>query len=72
MQKEFGAAAVQINDAKKRNKDASAALTGFLSEIENTKSEETVAALLAVQNRLQASYETTSMISKMSLVNYLP
>jgi hypothetical protein len=31
-----------------------------------------VAALLAVQNRLQASYETTSMISKMSLVNYLP
>jgi flagellar hook-associated protein 3 FlgL len=72
VQKEFGAAAVQINDAKKRNKDASAALTGFLSEIENTKSEETVAALLAVQNRLQASYETTSMISKMSLVNYLP
>jgi flagellar hook-associated protein 3 FlgL len=28
--------------------------------------------LLAVQNSLQASYEATSMLSKLSLVNYLP
>ena len=71
MQRELGAATVQINDAKNRNKDASAALTGYLGEIENTRTEESMASLLAIQNRLQASYETTSMISKMSLVNYL-
>ena len=42
-----------------------------LDGIEQAPTEEVVAKLLDVQNRLQASYQITSTLSKLSLVNYI-
>lgn len=43
----------------------------LIDETENADTEEVAAKLLAVNTRLQATYQTTSMLSQLSLVNYL-
>ena len=43
----------------------------MLAEIETVPQEEVAMEMLALQTRLQASYEATSLISQLSLVNYL-
>ena len=42
-----------------------------LGDIENADPNEVAMKLLATQTRLQASYQTTSLVQKLSLVNYL-
>ena len=42
-----------------------------LSDIEQAHPSEVAMKLLATQTRLQASYQTTSLLQKLSLVNYL-
>jgi flagellin-like hook-associated protein FlgL len=42
-----------------------------LAGIENADPNEVAMKLLATQTRLQASYQTTSVLQKLSLVNYL-
>ncbi|MCP8937299.1 flagellin [Alsobacter sp. SYSU M60028] len=71
IQQDFGIASARVATAKARNRDTQGTLKDALSGIEQPDTNTVVAALLSVQNRLQASYETTSMLSKMSLVNYL-
>jgi hypothetical protein len=39
---------------------------------ESISPDQVATELLALQTRLQASYQTTSMLSQMSLVKYLP
>ncbi len=46
-------------------------LTDFLGDIETTDLNETAAKLLSMQTQLQASYQVTSMLSKLSLTNFL-
>ncbi|GGH26569.1 hypothetical protein GCM10007036_34460 [Alsobacter metallidurans] len=62
---------VAVKEAKQRNTDTQAQLENALSSVEDVTTESVAAQLLAVQNQLQASYQTTSMLSKLSLVNYL-
>jgi flagellar hook-associated protein 3 FlgL len=68
---ELGNAASAMNTAKERHKATEAMLRTSLDTIELATPEETAAAVLTLNTRLQASYQTTSLISKLSLVNFL-
>lgn len=71
VQEELALAAVAVNTAKVRNEDAKALYQSQLTSLEGASLEEAAAMLLSLQTQLQASYQTTSMVSKLSLVNYL-
>jgi flagellar hook-associated protein 3 FlgL len=64
-------AQIMANDAKTRHQQSTATLTDFLQSIENVSPEQVGTELLALQTALQASLQTTAMLSKLSLVNYL-
>jgi flagellar hook-associated protein 3 FlgL len=70
---------VELDNAKtttsnisSRHTDYSAQLTGMLSDLESIPQEDVATQILALQTRLQASYQATSLIAHLSLVNYLP
>lgn len=67
----FSAAQSVMKDAAGRQSQAQALLQGAIDEAENVSPNEVAAQLLAVQNSLQASYQTTSMLSQLSLVKFL-
>ena len=48
------------------------ALTNLVSSTEGISQDQVASEILALQNDLQASYQTTSMLSQLSLVKYLP
>jgi flagellar hook-associated protein FlgK len=48
-----------------------AQLDNMLSDIETVSKEDVAMEILALQTRLQASYQATAMIAQLSLVNYL-
>ena len=64
-------AAARLSNANTTNKATQNTVQNTLDGIEQAPIEEVVAKLLDVQNRLQASYQITSTLSKLSLVNYL-
>lgn len=68
---ELGNAAAAMDNAKERHASTSVILQGALDGVENASPEATVASLLSLQTRMQASYQTTSILAKLSLVNYL-
>jgi flagellar hook-associated protein 3 FlgL len=68
---DFGAAMATLEGAKQRHQTAANMLQDTLDKVEQASVEETAAAMLNLQNRLQASYQTTSMLSRLSLVNFL-
>ncbi len=68
---ELGNAHGAMANARERHQATAAMLQNTLGGIEDAPSEEVAAKLLALQTRLQASYQTTSLLSKLSLVNYL-
>lgn len=71
MSSEFGMAATGLSEAQERNKSERTIIQSQLDGIENAPIQELVVKLVDTQNRLQASYQVTSMLSKLSLVNYL-
>jgi flagellin-like hook-associated protein FlgL len=46
-------------------------LQGILSSAEGVDTSDVAAQLLTAQTQLQASYQATAMLSKLSLVNFL-
>lgn len=68
---ELGNAQAAMANARERHQATNAVLQNALGNIEEAPAEEVATKLLALQNRLQASYQTTSLLSKLSLVNYL-
>jgi flagellin-like hook-associated protein FlgL len=68
---ELGSAQNSLAQAKARNDSAKNYLTTTVQGVENVTTEEVAVQILALQNRLQASYQTTSILSKLSLTNYL-
>jgi len=68
---ELGAAQVQMKTADEQHRATGAMLRDQLGDIEDARTEEVAAKLLTLQTRLQASYQTTSMLSRLSLVNFL-
>ena len=68
---ELSNAKVQVGDIKSRHSDYSSQMQGLLAGIEKSNDNEVAVQIAALQTRLQATYQTTSLISKLSLVNYL-
>ncbi|WP_332698051.1 flagellar biosynthesis protein FlgL [Bosea sp. (in: a-proteobacteria)] len=68
---ELGTAQTALAQAKERHTSTKNYLTTTLGSIENVTTEEVAVQILALQNQLQASYQTTSILSKLSLTNYL-
>lgn len=68
---ELGTAQTALAQAKERHTATKNYLTTTLDGIENVTTEEVAVQILALQNQLQASYQTTSILSKLSLTNYL-
>jgi flagellin-like hook-associated protein FlgL len=64
-------ASAALDGAKSRHQAAKAMWEDALAGVEEASPEATAAALLALQTRMQASYQTTAILSKLSLVNYL-
>ncbi|WP_127753475.1 hypothetical protein [Devosia sp. 1566] len=59
------------NNASKRHTDYKAQLENILSDVETVSKEDVAMEILALQTRLQASYQVTSMVSQLSLVNFV-
>lgn len=61
-----------IGNTQERHTAHKAQLETMLSDIETVAPEEVSMEILALKTRLEASYATTSLVSQLSLVNYLP
>jgi len=68
---ELGNAQANIASIADRQDGYKAQLTGLLSDIESVPKEDVAMEILALQTRLQASYQATSLVAQLSLVNYV-
>ena len=68
---DLSGAASRMTDAAGTNKATQATLEDTLAGVEQASTEEVATKLLDLQNRLQASYQITASLAKLSLVNYL-
>lgn len=68
---DLSVAAKAMTDTQTQNRSTRAALQDSLDGVDTVSTEEVTVKLLALQTQLQASYQVTSMLSKMSLVNYI-
>jgi flagellar hook-associated protein 3 FlgL len=68
---EIGNAKTSLSNISARQTSYAAQLQGMASDIETIPEEDVATQILALQTRLQASYQATSMIAHLSLVNYL-
>ncbi|MDB5612892.1 MAG: hypothetical protein JWQ22_545 [Devosia sp.] len=71
MTMELGVARGTLDNSAKRHTDYKAQLDNLLSDVETVSKEDVAMEILALQTRLQASYQTTSMVAKLSLVNFI-
>jgi hypothetical protein len=72
IQTDFANAQTTMQDAQARQTQTQTALTNLMSSTEGISPDQVASQILALQNELQASYQTTSMLSQLSLVKYLP
>lgn len=68
---ELASAKTALGTAQERHDAASIYLQDALGKVEDASQEEVAAMMLTLQTRLQASYQTTAMLSQLSLTNYL-
>ncbi|HWA20237.1 MAG TPA: hypothetical protein VG757_14710 [Devosia sp.] len=68
---ELGNTKAAADAVGKRHTAYAGQLEQMLSDIETAPKEDVAMQLLALQTRLQASYEATSLIAQLSMVNYL-
>jgi len=71
IQSDLANAQVTMKDAQTRQSQAKLQLQTMVESTESVSSDEVATQLLALQTSLQASYQTTSMLSQLSLVKYL-
>ncbi len=71
MATELGNTRVNVANVAGRQDKYKAQLEGMISDISTVPKEDVAMEILALQTRLQASYQATSLISQLSLVNYL-
>jgi hypothetical protein len=68
---ELTTAQVSMKAAKDRHTMARGSMLTMLDEIKGVDTQEVAATILSLQTRLQASYQTTAILSRLSLVQYL-
>ncbi|MBV8840434.1 MAG: hypothetical protein JO000_28180 [Alphaproteobacteria bacterium] len=72
IQSDLAIAQTTIKNAASVNQQTQNTLTDMLQQIENVSPDKVGAQILTLQTNLQASMEVTSVLSQMSLVNFLP
>jgi flagellin-like hook-associated protein FlgL len=68
---ELAGAQATLSAATDRHQQTSSALSGMLEQIEGVPTEQVAAEIMALQTRLQASLQTTSLLFQTSLINYI-
>jgi hypothetical protein len=68
---ELAFAQTTMKDASTRNAARQVTLQDMLQGIEQVNPQEVATQVLAMQTQLQASLQTTAMLSKLSIINYL-
>ena len=71
VQVELSNSAVAVKDAQTRLKQKTSYYQDLVDGVETADSTSLSVQILSLQNRLQASYQTTSILSKLSLTQYL-
>jgi flagellin-like hook-associated protein FlgL len=72
IQSDLANAQTVMQDATARQKLTQATMQNIIDQAENVSTDQVASQLLALQTDLQASYQTTSMLSQLSLVKFLP
>ncbi len=72
IQTDFATAQTSMKDAQARQTQTQTALQNLIADTEGISQDQVASQILALQNSLQASYQTTSMLSQLSLVKFLP
>jgi len=68
---ELGGAQASVASAKQRHQQTEGTLSTLLQNVEGVRLEEVGAQLLALQTNLEASLQTTALLYRTSLLNYL-
>ena len=71
VQVQLSNSAVAVKDAQTRLKQKATYYQDLVDGVENADPTTVSASILSLQNRLQASYQTTSILSKLTLTQYL-
>jgi flagellar hook-associated protein 3 FlgL len=61
-----------MQDATARQTQTQTALQSMISSTEGITQDQVASEILQLQNNLQASYQTTAMLSQLSLTKFLP
>ena len=69
---ELASAQVAMKAITDRQNQSRLMLQNLVDQTESVSTDQVATEILALQTRLQASYQTTSMLSQLSLVKYLP
>lgn len=72
IQTEFATAQTTMQDAQARQTQTQTALQNLVSSTEGINQNQVASEILSLQTSLQASYQTTSMLSQLTLTKYLP
>jgi hypothetical protein len=72
IQTDFAAAQSTMKDAKARQTQAQTMLQNMVDQAEGISNDQVASQILALQTSLQASFQTTSMLSQLTLTKFLP
>ena len=72
IQSDFATAQSTMKDATSRQKQTQAMLQNIVDQAESISPDQVASQILALQTSLQASYQTTAMLSQLSLTKFLP
>jgi flagellar hook-associated protein 3 FlgL len=72
IQSDFATAQATMKDAGARQSQTQAMLQNLVDQAETVSPDQVASQILALQTSLQASYQTTSMLSQLTLTKFLP
>jgi len=72
IQTDFATAQITMKDVQARQTQSQTALQNLISDTEGISQDQVASEIQALQTSLQASYQTTAMLSQLSLVKFLP
>jgi len=72
IQTDFATAQNTMKDVQARQTQSQTALQNLISGTEGISQDQVAAEIMSLQTSLQASYQTTAMLSQLSLVKFLP
>ena len=72
IQTDLANAQTTMSTASSLQTQTQSTLQDMVSQIETVSPDQVASQILALQTSLQASYQTTSMLSQLSLVKFLP